>query len=126
MIVAVNERREANGLPAYVPDVGLGEAALAHSQDMVVRDYLSHTTPDGQGLRDRLAAFGIGALTQVGENIQKNTQPASKTVETAINWFMNSAPHRANILHPRHNRIGVGIVEGPPGWFTFTLVFAEW
>ena len=125
MIAAVNERREANGLPAYIPDVELGEAALAHSQDMVVRDYLSHTNPDGAGLRDRLAKFGIGSFADVGENIQKNTQPASKTVETAINWFMNSAPHRANILHSRHNRIGVGIVEGPPGWFTFTLVFAE-
>jgi uncharacterized protein YkwD len=92
---------------------------------MVVRDYLSHVSPDGEGLRDRLVRFGIGAYANVGENIQKNTQPARKTVETAINWFMNSAPHRANILHPRHNRIGVGIVEGPPGWFTYTLVFAE-
>jgi uncharacterized protein YkwD len=125
MIAAVNAQREANGLPPYLPDAELAQAALAHSQDMVVRDYLSHVTPDGEGLRDRLADFGIGALAQVGENIQKNTQPASKTVETAINWFMNSRPHRANILHPRHNRIGVGIVEGPPGWFPFTLVFAE-
>jgi uncharacterized protein YkwD len=125
MIAAVNARREANGLAPYLPDDQLAAAALAHSQDMVVRDYLSHVSPNGLGLRDRLADFGIGAYANVGENIQKNTQPASKTVETAINWFMNSRPHRANILHPRHNRIGVGIVEGPPGWFTYTLVFAE-
>jgi uncharacterized protein YkwD len=38
---------------------------------------------------------------------------------------MNSAPHRHNILHNNHNHIGVGVVEGPPGWFTFVLVFAE-
>lgn len=125
MIAAVNVRREANGLAPYLPDDQLAAAALAHSQDMVVRDYLSHVSPNGVGLRDRLSNFGIGAYANVGENIQKNTQPASKTVETAINWFMNSRPHRANILHPNHNRIGVGIVEGPPGWFTYTLVFAE-
>ncbi len=68
MIAAVNARREANGLPAYVADVELGEAALAHSQDMVVREYLSHTNPDGAGLRDRLRACAIAKTPRFSDH----------------------------------------------------------
>jgi len=125
LIAAVNAQREANGLAPYRADVELGEVALAHAQDMYVRDFFSHVNPSGEGLRDRLVEVGFNASMTAGENIQRNTQPRDKTVQVAVNWFMNSAPHRHNILHGRHNRIGVAVVEGPPGWFTFVLVFAE-
>lgn len=125
LIAKVNEYRIANGLAPYKADAELAQAALAHSQDMVVRGFLSHINPDGASLRDRLADLGIGRTVSAGENIQKNTRPRSQTVETAVNWFMNSRPHRHNLLHSKHNSIGVGVVEGPAGWFTYTLVFAR-
>jgi LysM repeat protein len=125
MIALVNAEREAAGLGPYQEDPDLEVLAISHAQDMVKRGYLSHTNPDGATLRDRFAANGIGGFGHVGEDIQRNTKPRGETVETAFNWFMGSPPHRANLLHHYHNRIGVGIVEGPPGWFTFVLVFAE-
>ena len=125
MIAAINVEREANGLPPYQTDEQLTSIAVAYAQDMVTRDFFSHTSPEGVGLRDRIAAGGIGDALRVGENIQVNTQPRDKTVSTALNWFLGSRPHRANLLHPDHNRIGIGIVEGPPGWYTFVLNFAE-
>jgi uncharacterized protein YkwD len=91
---------------------------------MVVRGYFGHVTPEGVNLRDRFAKSEINAM-DVGEDIQRNTRPAQETVQFALDWFMNSRPHRANILHPNHNRIGIGIVESPPGWYTFVLVFAQ-
>ena len=125
MITLVNAERTAAGLGPYQADPDLELLAVSHAQDMVKRGYLSHTNPDGATLRDRFAASGIGGFGHVGEDIQRNTKPRGETVETAFNWFMGSRPHRANLLHHYHNRIGVGIVEGPPGWFTFVLVFAE-
>jgi uncharacterized protein YkwD len=125
MVAAVNAQREAAGLPPYQADPDISKMALDHAQDMIVRGYFGHVTPEGNTLRDRFARAGIKDALMVGEDIQRNTRPASEAVQFALDWFMNSRPHRANILHPQHNRIGVGIVEGRPGFYTFVLVFAE-
>lgn len=124
MVAGVNAEREKAGLPPYQVDDKIVAMALGHAQDMVVRGYFGHVTPEGITLRDRFAKSGINAMN-MGEDIQRNTRPAQETVQFALDWFMNSRPHRANILHPRHNRIGIGIVESPPGWYTFVLVFAQ-
>lgn len=124
MVAGVNAQREAAGLPPYQVDEEIAAMALKHAQDMVVRGYFGHVTPEGNTLQDRFFEAEINAAN-VGEDIQRNTRPANETVDFALNWFMNSRPHRANILHPHHNRIGVGIVEGPPGWYTYVLVFAQ-
>ncbi len=125
MVAGVNAERVKAGLPPYQEDKEITAMALSHAQDMVVRDYFSHVTPEGITLRGRFAQAGLTDVANVGEDIQRNTRPAAESVQFALNWFMNSRPHRANILHPHHNRIGVGIVEGPPGWYTYVLVFAQ-
>jgi LysM repeat protein len=125
MIAGVNAARTEAGLAPYQIDQEIVAMALTHAQDMVIRGYFSHVTPEGISLRDRFVTAGITNTLNVGEDIQRNTRPAQESVQFALNWFMSSRPHRANILHPDHNRIGVGIVEGPPGWYTFVLVFAQ-
>jgi uncharacterized protein YkwD len=125
MIAAVNAERAAAGLPAYRPDEALAAVALEHAQDMVERDFADHINPDGQSPRDRLEASGITGLKRVGENIQLNTWPAELTVRAAVDWFMDSRPHRLNILNPHYTHVGVAAVRGPPGWHTFVIEFAE-
>lgn len=124
MVNAVNAQRAAFKLPPYQVDADLARMALAHAQDMVARGYFAHTTPEGLTLDDRFVLQKIEA-SWTGENIQRNTKPLDKTVAEAVRWFMNSAPHRANILHKHFDRIGVGVAEGPPEWYTFVLVFAK-
>ncbi len=124
MINAVNAQRQAGGLSPYQTDAELTKLALAHAQDMVARGYFAHTTPEGVTLDDRFTRNNVDA-SWTGENIQRNVKPLDKTVAEAMRWFMNSAVHRANILHHRFNKIGVGVAEGAPGWYTFVLVFAE-
>lgn len=124
MINAVNTERQDDGLPPLEPDETLAAVALNHAQDMINRNYFDHVTPEGKTLRDRLQEQGL-TLQWVGENIQRNTDPPGQTVQTAIKWFMNSKPHRNNILHDHYTHIGVGAVESPPGWYTFVLVFAQ-
>ena len=124
MIDQTNAQRESNGLPPLQGDDELAQIALAHAQDMVKRGYFAHITPEGVDLRTRFEQHGVEA-NWIGENIQLNTQPIDRTVLAAVEWFMNSPPHRANMLHERFNHIGVGVAEEPPGWYTFVLVFAE-
>lgn len=123
-VTAVNAEREQRGLPPLVLDPEISEMALAQAQDMVARGYFAHQTPEGVDLRGRFEQHQINA-NWVGENIQRNTKPVAETAAEAVRWFMNSAPHRANILHERFEQIGVGVAEGPPGWYTFVLDFAQ-
>jgi LysM repeat protein len=125
MVAIVNEVRQAAGLEPYEFDPEIANIAENYAQDMVVRDFFSHVSPEGITLEDRFSEQQVSGFLQVGENIQRNTRPRAETVQAALNWFMGSAPHRNNILHQYHNRIGVGIVEGPPGWYTIVLNFAQ-
>ncbi len=119
-----NARRQANGLPPLQADPELAVIALAHAQDMIKRGYFAHVTPEGIDLRTRFAQHGVEA-NWVGENIQFNMRPENEAVDSAVTWLMNSAPHRANMLHNRFTHLGVGVFEEPEGWYTFVLVFAE-
>jgi uncharacterized protein YkwD len=123
MVEAVNLERQTANLPALTADEKLTLVARTHGQDMVKRGYFSHVTPGGITLQGRLIEYGL-ELNWVGENIQRNVQPPNETVRYASNWFMNSRPHRQNMLHTRFSRIGVSVTEGPPGWYTFVLVFS--
>lgn len=123
IIDAVNSRRQENGLAPLNADAQLSLVARDHARDMVARGYFDHVTLDGLTLRDRLKARGL-VVNWAGENIQRNTEPAGESARAAVDWFMDSPPHRANILHLQFDRLGAGVAEGPPGWYTFVLVFA--
>lgn len=129
MVEAVNVARRANGLSPYEMDPQLQLIARQHSEDMVERGYFSHVTPEGVTLWDRLERHGL-TPRWAGENIQRNSRAGAQAVEHAIQWFMNSPPHRKNILHQHYTHVGVGVAveEAESGTFTlttFTLVFAQ-
>jgi uncharacterized protein YkwD len=123
IINTTNAQRQAEGLPPYAVDEQLTTVARVHAQDMVTRGYFSHTSPEGQSLRDRLQEHGL-KLNWVGENILRSTRPASETPQYAINWFMADRPHRLNLLHDQYNSIGVGVTQEGSGWYIIVQVFA--
>ena len=122
MLKVLNVQRQIQGLLPYPLDETLTLVARAHAQDMVTRGYFSHVTLEGITVQERVETQAPN-FEWVGENIQRNTQPADDAVQYALDWFMGSRPHRNNILHQRFDRIGLGVAEGPVGWYTFVLVF---
>lgn len=106
MIELVNKDRAEHGLPPLIRDEQLTKVAREHSQDMFVRGYFSHVTPDGKDPFDRMQANDIHFLT-AGENIA-----LAQTISIAQYGFMHSAGHRANILNPAFSHIGIGILDG--------------
>ena len=123
MLEAVNAEREAHGLPPYRLDDTLAAVARAHAQDMVARDYVGHTSPDGDRVRGRLRDAGMD-LDRAGENYYVTTRPAEEAVAHTLSWFMGDPPHRDNLLHDYYTRIGVGVAHKPSGWYIFVLDFA--
>lgn len=119
----INDERADQGLPAYSSNAQLQAAARDHSTDMACNAYFSHTGSDGSSVGDRVSAQGY-SWSWVGENIYAGS---SATPQSAFNWWMNSAPHRANLLNSNYVDIGIGYIYEPDSPYSgyFTAVFAR-
>lgn len=105
----LNADRRANGLSDLKVSSALTAVARSHAQDMVDRNFFSHTNPDGKTLSDRLNQAGI-SFSAAGENIAENT-----SVQTAETSFMNSSGHRSNILNSTYTTVGIGVAFDSAG-----------
>lgn len=117
----VNEAREQEGLHPLQLSEKLMVVAEAKSQDMVDHAYFSHISPVYGGMRDLFNAFDVN-YRWAGENIATG----QRTAEAVMSAWMDSPGHRANILHPNFNQIGVGAVSGGHyGGITWTQSFTD-
>jgi uncharacterized protein YkwD len=105
----LNADRRANGLSDLKASSALTAVARSHAQDMIDRNFFSHTNPDGKTLSDRLKQAGI-SFSAAGENIAQNT-----SVQGAETSFMNSSGHRSNILNSSYTTVGVGVASDNNG-----------
>ena len=113
VVSIVNDERRKRGLRPLRHDHRLHRSARARSDDMAARGYFAHIAPDGKSPGDWMRELGYTA--PAGENIACGQPDPPKVM---MNW-MNSPPHRANILHPAVRAIGVGVSHGPAGpWWT--------
>lgn len=101
-----NIQRSANGESALTLNSKLSAAAQAKANDMVARNYWSHTTPDGQEPWVFISNAGY-TYVAAGENLAYGFDNSSATV---AGW-MNSPTHRANILNTSYQEVGFGIAN---------------
>ncbi|GAA0938145.1 CAP domain-containing protein [Streptomyces rhizosphaericus] len=118
VIALTNAERAAARLAPLAPDPRLTAAAQAHSDDMVARDFYSHTGPEGHQPWDRAKAAGA-THRGIGENIACG----QRSPEEVVRGWMNSPGHRANILKPDFTHIGVGHATGSRAGTYWTQVF---
>jgi uncharacterized protein YkwD len=124
-----NKIRAEHDLPLLREHKRLRKAALGHSRDMVHDRYFEHTTPQGQTMVDRILKARYVREDQgwaLGENLEWGTGALS-TPRGAMDAWMNSPGHRANILKRSFRELGVGVVLGVPvsdaDGATFTVDF---
>lgn len=103
----INAKRVANGLSTLKIDDELQNVARIKAKDMVDNNYFSHNSPIYGSPFDMIKNFGIRYKT-AGENIAGNSSNSG-----AVNAWMNSEGHRANILNSSFNYTGVGVVKSP-------------
>ena len=108
---AINAFRDAARLSRLDNDPGLMVLATQQAIAMAASGTMSHTVAGT--LQDRLAAGGYG-IRAAAENIGYG-QP---TLDVVLGSWMQSAPHRANILDQRMTEFGVGAatVNGVTYW----------
>jgi uncharacterized protein YkwD len=111
-----NQIRADRGLPPLKENLRLRRAALGHSNDMVSRGFFEHTTPGGETMVDRIMATRY-ASPRVGWALGENLAWGTGSFATplgAVQAWMESPGHRANILKRAYRDMGVGLVLGVP------------
>src|SRR6202161_307385 len=108
---SVNRERAAQGLSSLQWDDALASAARDHASQMSLHNLMSHQLPGEPELIDRAAAAGV-RFSVIAENVAIG--PDASTIHTA---WMRSPGHRANILRPELNALGIAVVQGNAGLF---------
>jgi len=111
VVKLVNKERQKEGLDALEIDWDLMNAAQVRANEIV--EYYSHTRPNGSTCFSAFSEAGV-EYTGAGENIAAGY----KTPESAMNGWMNSSGHRANILG-NFTHIGVGFQYDESGYKYF-------
>lgn len=101
-----NSQRSGNGIASLGLNGQLNSAAQAKANDMVNKNYWAHVAPDGKQPWDFITAAGY-SYTAAGENLAYGFETSADTV---TGW-MNSPPHRENLLNSIFTEVGFGIAN---------------
>ncbi len=105
LFAAANAERSERGLPLLRWDVALYKAAEVHDQEMVARESISHQYPGEADLSDRGSAAGV-RFSVIAENVAE--APTAVRIHDA---WMHSAGHRANLLDPKVDAVGIRVLR---------------
>jgi hypothetical protein len=122
MLVLVNKDRKRNGLKPLKMQDDLREVARKHSLDMARKDYFEHENFQGKSHFERLEDARITDVVS-GENLAKIRGYKNPVLRAEIG-LMNSPGHRANILNPNYNTVGIGIIKSANQIYYYTQNFA--
>ncbi len=107
----LNAYRKANGLKPMSAHASLGALAKAHAADMARRGAIDHA-----GFYDVRARGGARA---------ENVGYGCSDTNCAIQQWINSSPHRANMLRPDLTRYGLGSAVSAGGQRFWALVMGK-
>jgi len=110
----VNKTRAEHGLDPLYPHNGAMEKAQEWAEHLAKQD--------GAVLKHSKLSDGVpGQWLKIGENVGYGG-----SIEIVQNAYMNSSGHRANILDPSFNFMGVGVVEREDGYVFTVQVFVKY
>lgn len=105
-----NSSRADKGLNKLTIDPELSRAAKEHTREMAKKKTLEHTPND-------VLAERVTNWTELGENVG-----VGQSVKSLHAAFMDSKPHRDNILYSKWKYIGIGVVKSD-GKMWVTVLF---
>jgi uncharacterized protein YkwD len=119
----VNLARQEHDLAPVIFSTPLSFLARKHSQDMASRDgtEISHFSTSGQGYSERLVAEGF-FFKKSGENVAFSETFVAEFIHQEL---MDSPGHKANILDPDFDEVGIGVFFKEDKGYYVTQDFAK-
>jgi uncharacterized protein YkwD len=105
LFAAANRERAERGLPALKWSAALATAAHQHALRLAAKNTLSHQLPGEPGPFDRASQAGA-RFSAIAENVAEG--PSAESIHQQ---WMHSAPHRANLLDPHLDSVGIAVAE---------------
>jgi hypothetical protein len=102
---SANQERLSRGLRPLRWDASLYRAAYDHAHEMAARETISHQFPGENELEVR-GRYEGARFSLIAENVAM--APTVAIVHTA---WMNSPGHRANLLDPRVDSVGISVLR---------------
>jgi len=135
VVCELNAARAGAGLGPLQSRPSLAEAARAHADDMVARQFFSHVSPEGESAATRARRAGYlrnAERWRIGEVLIWRRGGTPLTAAAAVTAWLGSPSHRQILLSPRYRDVGAGVVAGAPFGdparapaATFTVVFGR-
>jgi uncharacterized protein YkwD len=123
MLELINQERAAAGLDPLRLELRLNQASEQHSEWMLASDSFSHTGASGSSAGERMEDAGFvfsgswGWAEDIAWQSERGVAGLADHVANLHAALMNSPGHRANILNPDHEVVGIGIEVGDfNGW----------
>jgi uncharacterized protein YkwD len=110
-VCLLNQQRRQHHLKKLRANGRLSLASQRHANDMARRKYFAHGNFVGR-IKSARYLNGSGSWS-VGENIAWGSGQLA-TPRQIVKAWMNSPPHRHNILSGKFREIGIGIARGVP------------
>jgi hypothetical protein len=102
---SANRERTAHGLGPLKWSAALAVAARQHAMRMAEQNILSHKLPGEAGMAERASKAGA-RFSVLAENVA-----VGPSAESIHKQWMNSPPHRANLLDPQVDSVGIAVAE---------------
>jgi uncharacterized protein YkwD len=112
IVRAINDVRRADGLAPVRLSRSLCQVARAHTGDMLSHQLMTHDASDGRSFAARMAPRLTSLYSRVGETIFWQAVNASPTAGGIVQAWMDSPPHRAQLLYGRYRAVGVATASG--------------
>ena len=122
LFAAANRERLAQHLRPLRWDDSLASGARQHAQRMAQQNTLSHQLPGEEDFKARALRAGA-RFSSLAENIAEGPNASGIHMQ-----WMNSPPHRENLLDPKLDSIGIAVAERGGEMFAvedFSLAVAE-
>jgi uncharacterized protein YkwD len=102
---SANRERVSRGLKPFKWSLTLSEAAWQHAQRIAARNTLSHQLPGEPAMPQRASQAGA-VFSSLAENVAEG--PSAENIHRQ---WMKSPPHRANLLDPQLDSVGIALAE---------------
>jgi uncharacterized protein YkwD len=131
LVTTINGVRREHGLKPFAGSVKLSKAATQHTREMGVAGYFEHESFDSTPFWKRVAHWYPSRgwrSWSVGENLLYRSPDV--TAESSVEMWMESPPHRTNLLSRSWREIGISAIhfEAAPGEYDgapVTIVTAD-
>lgn len=116
MAEAINVAREGEGKTLLETDGTLSSIAQSHACDIAAIGHASVAGSDGSNVVDRARTAGYSSCG-VTQLVSVDDSP-----EGIVGGWMNSVPHRTELLSQLNEEIGVGVTRGSDGRMWWSVV----